>query len=88
MIQRHKIFYSLDANGDSIKFDNVKPEASKMKIEFSELNLIQKVGEMLGFYKPDITITFTAPFSNALIKPDCSATPTPSIATNTITRGA
>lgn len=50
----------VDANGDSIKFDNVKPEASKMKIEFSELNLIQKVGQMLGFYKPDITITFTA----------------------------
>lgn len=50
----------VDANGDSIKYDSVKPDASKMKIEFSELNFIQKIGEKLGFYKPDITITFTA----------------------------
>ena len=33
-------------------------------------------------------VTFTALLSNALIKPDCSATPTPSIATKTIPSGA
>lgn len=31
-----------------------------LKIEFSELNLVQKLGQSLGFYNPSVTITFTA----------------------------
>jgi len=41
-----------------IKIDSVTP--TNLKIEFSELNFIQKIGQFLGFYNPDITITFTA----------------------------
>lgn len=41
-----------------IKIDTVDP--GDLNIEFSELNLIQKIGQSLGFYNPTITITFTA----------------------------
>ena len=41
-----------------IKIDTVVP--GNLNIEFSELNLIQKIGQSLGFYNPTITITFTA----------------------------
>lgn len=44
----------------NVMIDTVKPDASKMKIEFSKLNLIQKIGAALGFYNPSVTITFTA----------------------------
>lgn len=42
----------------NIKIDSVNP--TDLKIEFSELNLIQKLGNSLGFYNPSVTITFTA----------------------------
>lgn len=42
----------------NIKIDSVNPE--DLKIEFSELNLIEKVGQRLGFYNPTVTVTFTA----------------------------
>jgi len=42
----------------NIKIDSVNPE--DLKIEFSELNLIEKIGHSLGFYNPNVTITFTA----------------------------
>lgn len=41
-----------------IKIDSVNP--TDLKIEFSELNLIQKLSNSLGFYNPSVTITFTA----------------------------
>ncbi len=44
----------------TFKLDTISPAVSDMTIEFSELNLIQKIGSALGFYNPDITITFTA----------------------------
>lgn len=43
-----------------VNVDNEKPDANKMSITFSELNFVQKIGEALGFYNPDVTITFTA----------------------------
>ena len=42
----------------SVKIDSVTP--ADLKIEFSELNLVQKLGQSLGFYNPSVTITFTA----------------------------
>lgn len=42
----------------NIKIDTVEP--TDLKIEFSELNLVQKLGQGLGFYNPDVTITFSA----------------------------
>lgn len=42
----------------NIKVDTVMP--SNLNIAFSELNLIQKLGQILGFYNPTVTITFTA----------------------------
>ena len=42
----------------NVKIDTVNP--SDLSIEFSELNLIKKLGQSLGFYNPTITITFTA----------------------------
>lgn len=42
----------------NIKIDSVNP--ADLKIEFSELNLVQKLGQSLGFYNPTVTITFTA----------------------------
>lgn len=42
----------------NIKIDSVNP--TDLKIEFSELNLVQKIGQSLGFYNPTVTITFTA----------------------------
>ncbi len=42
----------------NIKIDTVAP--TNLKIEFSELNLIQKLGQSLGFYNPNVTIKFTA----------------------------
>lgn len=48
----------VDANGSNLKIDSVNP--SDLAIEFSELNLIQKLGQSLGFYNPTVTITFTA----------------------------
>ncbi len=42
----------------NIKIDTVAP--TNLKIEFSELNLIQKLGQTLGFYNPNVTIKFTA----------------------------
>ena len=42
----------------NIKIDSVTP--ADLKIEFSELNLVQKLGQSLGFYNPTVTITFTA----------------------------
>ncbi len=42
----------------NVKIDSETP--TNLKIEFAELNFIQKIGQFLGFYNPDITITFTA----------------------------
>lgn len=42
----------------NVKIDSVNP--TDLKIEYSELNLVQKLGKNLGFYNPNITITFTA----------------------------
>lgn len=42
----------------NVKIDSETP--TNLKIEFSKLNFIQKVGQFLGFYNPDVTITFTA----------------------------
>lgn len=42
----------------NVKIDSVNP--ADLKIEFSELNLVQKLGQSLGFYNPSVTITFTA----------------------------
>lgn len=42
----------------NIKIDSVTP--AELTIKFSELNLIQKLGQSLGFYNPTVTITFTA----------------------------
>lgn len=42
----------------NVKIDTVNP--SSLGIEFSELNLVQKLGQNLGFYNPTVTITFTA----------------------------
>lgn len=42
----------------NVKIDSVNP--TDLKIAFSELNLIQKIGNSLGFYNPTVTITFTA----------------------------
>lgn len=41
-----------------VKIDTVMP--SNLDITFSELNLVQKLGQSLGFYNPTVTITFTA----------------------------
>lgn len=41
-----------------IKIDTVNP--TDLEIKYSELNLIQKIGETLGFYNPSITVTFSA----------------------------
>ena len=53
-----KISAGIEIN--NIKVDTAKPDTSKMKIEFSELNLIEKIGKTLGFYNPTVTINFTA----------------------------
>lgn len=42
------------------KIDTVAPDTNNMKIEFSELTFIEKIGAALGFYKPNTTVTFTA----------------------------
>lgn len=42
----------------NIKIDSVTP--TDLTIKFSELNLVQKLGQSLGFYNPTVTITFTA----------------------------
>ncbi len=42
----------------NIKIDSVNPD--KLNIQFSELNLMEKIGQSLGFYNPSVTITFTA----------------------------
>ncbi len=42
----------------NIKIDSFTP--TDLKIEFSKLTLIQKLGDSLGFYNPSVTITFTA----------------------------
>ncbi len=42
----------------NIKIDSIAPTA--LKIEYSELNLKNKIGENLGFYNPYVIITFTA----------------------------
>ncbi len=42
----------------NIKIDSVNP--AQLNIQFSELNLIEKIGQSLGFYNPTVTITFTA----------------------------
>ena len=42
----------------NIKIDSVDP--TSLDIQFSELTLIQKLGQKLGFYNPTVTITFTA----------------------------
>lgn len=47
----------------NIKIDTGNP--GNLNIEFSELNLIQKIGQSLGFYNPTITITFTAEDENS-----------------------
>lgn len=46
-----------------VKIDTVVP--SNLNIAFSELNLVQKIGQSLGFYNPTITITFTAEDGNS-----------------------
>lgn len=48
----------VDASGAMLKIDSVNPTA--LNIQFSELNLIQKLSEKLGFYNPTVTITFSA----------------------------
>ena len=40
------------------KIDTEDPD--ELQIEFSDATLIQKIGEKLGFYKPNVTITLTA----------------------------
>lgn len=40
--------------------DTEAPRSQDMKIEFSNDTLMAKVGEKLGFYNPEVTITFTA----------------------------
>ncbi len=62
-----KYVYLMNENGEitspiaiDVKIDNQKPDADKMKIEFSELSLIEKVADAIGFYDPNVTITFTA----------------------------
>ena len=42
----------------NVKIDTVNP--SNLGIEFTDLNLVQKLGQSLGFYNPTVTITFTA----------------------------
>lgn len=42
----------------NIKIDSIDP--TSLDIQFSKLNLIQKLGQKLGFYNPTVTITFTA----------------------------
>jgi len=46
----------VDAQGKNLKIDTVVPE--RLDIQYSKPN--KTIGEILGFYKPDITITFTA----------------------------
>lgn len=41
-----------------VKIDSAAPQ--NLAIEFSELTLVQKLGQNLGFYNPTVTITFTA----------------------------
>lgn len=42
------------------KIDTEAPDTASMNIELSDLTLIEMVGNALGFYKPNTTITFTA----------------------------
>lgn len=44
--------------GVQAKIDTLAPE--ELSIQFSELTLIQKIGQSLGFYNPDVTITMKA----------------------------
>lgn len=39
--------------------DTIAPEAEKMTVKFPEFTPIEKLGIILGFFKPDVTITFT-----------------------------
>lgn len=42
------------------KIDTIKPDANDIEIKYSELNLIEKIGQSLGFYNPSVTVTLTA----------------------------
>lgn len=44
----------------NVDIDTIKPDADKIEIKYSELSLIEKIGQSLGFYNPDVTVTLTA----------------------------
>lgn len=48
----------VNADGSNLKIDTETP--TDLNIQFSELNFIQKLGQNLGFYNPNVNITFTA----------------------------
>lgn len=48
----------VNAQNENLKIDTVNPV--NLSIEYSETTLKEKIGQALGFYNPDITITFAA----------------------------
>lgn len=51
----------------NIKIDTIRPDAARMKITFDESpegNFVRKLGELLGFFNPSVTVTFTAPWED------------------------
>ena len=43
---------------EGLKIDTVPVDVNNMRIEYSEPNLIEKIGKLFGFCNPDVTVTF------------------------------
>ncbi len=42
----------------NVKIDTKRPDAQNMYIEYQDLNLVEKIGKLFGFYQKEVKITF------------------------------